>query len=270
MGLLSRAADKTSAAPLSPVTENEEEFFPDEMGKALIERILRLPQTSATPCTALSLLKAYGSFKAIFCLALKFGVYTSCASVGFGIAKLSIPVEEIWSAEKAAKKYFKIESGKNLEIASDGEAQSYWIFPMDQPGSNSAENKSSEPWERVMLLEVSDSPGVNSDFNPKSVSAIVSGISGSIFASANQKASETSPEMNALEEKITQFHECYPDFHCLLFEPAPSAGEDEKAGFYKKVSEIVDHAGSVIPLPSNRPLILLPAAADRELIAHRL
>ena len=81
---------------------------------------------------------------------------------------------------------------------------------------------------------------------------------------------EAAPETNALEEEIAQYHETNAAFHCLVFEHPASAGEDEKAGFCKKVSEMIHKTGVVIPLSLNRPLILLPGAMDRELIAHRI
>ena len=83
-------------------------------------------------------------------------------------------------------------------------------------------------------------------------------------------AEKPSAEPNALEEKIAQYHETNASFHCLVFEQPGSAGTDEAAGFFNKVSEMINKSGSVIPLSLNRPLILLPITLDRELIAHRI
>jgi len=84
------------------------------------------------------------------------------------------------------------------------------------------------------------------------------------------ETSEASPEIKTLEEKITQYHETHATFHCLVLEHSGSAGEAEKDDFPRKVSEMISKAGLVIPLSQNRPLILLPATADRELIVHRI
>jgi hypothetical protein len=54
----------------------------DEMGKVLRDRLLSLSGTE--PETAISLLKAYGSFRAGACLSLDGGVYRSYAAVGIG------------------------------------------------------------------------------------------------------------------------------------------------------------------------------------------
>jgi len=81
---------------------------------------------------------------------------------------------------------------------------------------------------------------------------------------------EDAPEINALEEKIAQYHENYADFHCLVFDLPNSESEDDKDNFFEKVSNMINKAGSVIPLSMNRPLILLPVTMDRELIAHRI
>jgi hypothetical protein len=60
------------------------------------------------------------------------------------------------------------------------------------------------------------------------------------------------------EAQITQFCAANPDFHCIVFELSEG------------LKEMVDKAGTVISLPLNRSLVLLPIAMDRELIAHRL
>jgi hypothetical protein len=54
----------------------------DEMGKALRDRLLSLSGTG--PETAISLLKAYGSFRAGACLSLDGDMYRSYAAVGIG------------------------------------------------------------------------------------------------------------------------------------------------------------------------------------------
>jgi hypothetical protein len=78
-----------------------------------------------------------------------------------------------------------------------------------------------------------------------------------------------SPETHFMEKQITQYHRINADFNCILFDfPDPSA--DDRDGFCEKVSGMIAATGTIIPLSSGRPLILLPAAKDRELIAHRL
>ncbi|MCL2374188.1 MAG: hypothetical protein FWC65_02985 [Treponema sp.] len=72
-------------------------------------------------------------------------------------------------------------------------------------------------------------------------------------------------ESDFIENEIAQFHQQHLNFSCLVFEN-PSAQPD----FCEKFSAIIGGAGTVIPLAFGRPLVMLPSAADRELIAHRL
>ena len=143
--------------------------FPlDEMGKALSERIKRLPHNSSTPYTALSLLKAYGAFQFGICLTLKDGVYTSYTSVGMGVDKILIPRGKIWSEEKSALHFYKHDAGESLGIHASHDNPGYWIFPLEF-----SDRTPGEPWEDVIILGVPDHGGVNSAFNPESIAAII-------------------------------------------------------------------------------------------------
>ena len=252
----------------------------DEMGKALCDRIRRLPQKSSTPYTALSLLKAYGGFQSGVCLALKNNVYSSYTSVGLGIVNISIPQEKLWSEERAQVPYFRLDSGVDLGINTGKEGFSYWIFPL-----NSLETNPSEPWKKVMILDVLESSEANSAFSPKSISAIISNTADKFFIEPDRNDSEPVPETNPagpssekptskeqdeLEEKIAEYHLNHVEFNCIVLEIPPSSGEDDKTNFSKKVSEILNTLGSVMTLSTGCPLILLPKMTDRELIAHRL
>ena len=270
MGLLSRAARTTASEPA--LSDAEQDSSLDEMGKALRERIKRLPEKKSTPYTALSLLKAYGAFQAGICLSLKDGNYSSYASVGAGIEKLSIPLDLIWSGEKAREKYLKPGDHKTLEIKSANKDLVYWIFPLDSGNLSAA-----KPWEAVMLLGVPES----SDFDPGPLSAILEDVSDKLLLSSNRKAPEPQsgeavPELSPadsgkssfLEDEVALYHRMYLDFNCILLENPNDSGE--KDDFCKKVSDIIQKTGTVVPLPSGRPLILLPIVMDRDLIAHRL
>ena len=91
----------------------------------------------------------------------------------------------------------------------------------------------------------------------------------SIPATPEQSSGGTAAVNNHLEEQIAQYHRVYADFNCILLDfPEPAVGN--KADFCKTVSEMMTQSGTVIPLTSGRPLILLPVVKDRELIVHRL
>jgi len=278
MGLLSRAGGQAVAA--SATVE-----MLDEMGQALKERLGRLPQKKSTPYTALSLLKAYGAFQAGICLSLNEGNYSSYASVGLGIERLSIPQEQIWSEENAQARYFKLDSQKSLDIKNAEKDLIYWVFPLESPAYNTI-----EPWRAIMILGALESSG----FKPEPVSAILGDVADKMVLPISREASEPDssesysvesfsvepmPEISAaesfdhgkpdtVEEKIALFHQTYLDFNCIVLENP--AAEPVKADFCEKVSVMLDKAGTVIPLASDHPLILFPIAMDRELIAHRL
>ena len=72
-------------------------------------------------------------------------------------------------------------------------------------------------------------------------------------------------EPAAPEDEITLFHRMHVDINCILLE-IPEGYDN----FCEEVSVIIDRMGTVVPVSPGRPLILLPKAIDRELIAHRL
>ena len=241
----------------------------DEMGKALRERLGRLPQKKTTPHTALSLLKAYGAFQLGICLSLKGSHYSSYVSVGFGIEKISIPQEALWSEAKAHDKYFKLDPQISIKTTSLRKKLIYWGFPLD-----ASIHSAKEPWETIMILGSFESSG----FNPGPISAILDDVADKLLfpvTSTAKGAEVSSPEQinpkgapghSLLEEAITQFHYIHFDFNCIVLDnPA-----GEKINFCEKVSSMLDTMGTTIPLTSDRPLILFPIAMDRELIAHRL
>ena len=276
MGLLSRAENRTDeiavseiASPIVKATDGinsgEAEADLDEMGIALTERIKRLPQGIRTPYAALCLLKAHDSFQVGICLSLADNVYSSYTSVGIGIEKIVIPKEKIWSKERHTDSYFSLDplalGAENLSINSISEKDfTFWVFPLDQSAKNSE-----KPWDAVMILGVLNNSGGNSGFDCASVSAIVKSVTAKLTLPLKQ---DTEPVLS-LEEQITQYHRIYADFNCILLDFPGSDGED-KAAFCARVSKMITQSGTVISLSSGRPLILLPAAKDRELIAHRL
>jgi len=269
MGLLSKASSQGVEAPVSLVAEGQKKDFAlDEMGEALRERLGRLPQNKSTPNTALTLLKAYGAFHTGLCLSLGDGNYSGYASVGLGLEKLSIPAGAIWSGENAQAKFFKIDSPESLGITNSEQNFIYWVFPLD-----SSVHNTKEPWGAVMILGASESSG----FNPEPISIILDDVADKmVFPASEEDAASVAPEVsftlafdsgqqNTVENEVTLFHRLYLDFNCIVLEN-PAA----ESGFCEKVSAIINKAGTVIPLASDRPMILFPIALDRELIAHRL
>ena len=273
-GLLSRIEKK--------ITSKQEDTAAaalDQMGKAIRERLQKLPHKNTTPYTALSLLKAYGAFQAGICLSLKGDTYSSYTTVGLGVEKISIPMETIWSEERFQDKYFELVPHEKLEIKEAEKDSVYWVFPLCSPA-----NKAAQPWKAAMILGATQTSG----FDPKVISDVLEGMTEKLILPKDysemaadcgfadvKSVKEPEGSGNSVEEDIIMFHRIYLDFHCILLENPyidGNAGKnsEETAEFLKKVSEMIDKMGTVIPLHSGRPLILLPIVLDRNLIAHRL
>ncbi|AEF83299.1 hypothetical protein [Leadbettera azotonutricia] len=257
MGLLSKAdrasIDTQPAADL------------DQMGKALRDRIRRLPPKKTAPYTALSLMKAYSSFQAGICLSLRKGVYTSYASVGLGIEKINIDAEKLYTPQNASSKYFKLDQSETLGVKYLDSDISIWIFPLDKE----------HPWGAVLLLGADGA----SLFNPEPIAIILEGIQDIInpqidkiiqrdskFSAERSSASKT----DEIEATIKQYHKTNPAFSGILVELPKTINEEDKKGVPLKISHMVSLFGIAAPFPSNHSLILIPRQADRDLIAHRL
>ena len=271
MGLLSKAVGK-AAGKTSPAD------ILDGMGKALRERLGRLPQKKTTPYTALSLLKAYAAFQAGMCLSLKNGNYASYASVGCGIGEISLPHETIWSDLNSWDKYFKIDP-LDIPALSSKKNLIYWVFPLDISARSI-----SKPWDAVMILMTAS----DSDFMPEVLIAILNDVADKLILPPDQIQSHVpdqmsgdtevipplgSQESGTVEKQIADYYRMHLDFNCIVLECPPAGSEHGVSGqlnFCGKVSAIIEKTGTVIPLPSGRPLILSPIMIDRELIAHRL
>ena len=272
----------------------EAEFFLDEMGSALKERISRLPAENNTPFAVLSLLKAYGNFQSAICLKLVGESYSTIAALGMGSENVSIPALGIWSEENSSLPFFRLDSKKEQGIPFASAGAECWAIPLTAPDA-----PSHAPWEGLMILGVAGNTNAHSIFDAESIAAILSGNAGKILpqnpieqklddeeAIPEEKAGETetaediepgdfsigpnSTAFYSIRGKISQYHRSHNEFNCIILEIPISAGEEEKVHFCENVVRMIGMAGSVITLSSGCPLILLPRETDRELIAHRL
>jgi len=80
------------------------------------------------------------------------------------------------------------------------------------------------------------------------------------------KTSDSPPK--TLKEKIAQFQGNRENINCILFDIPGNTGDKE--GFCRRIAKMLEKAGTVIPLETGRPLVLLPLSMDRELVAHRI
>jgi hypothetical protein len=252
MGLLIKAVGKTAPEL-------------DEMGKALLDRIRRLPPKKTTPYTALSLLKAYGSFQTGLCLVLRKGNYTSYATVGLGVEKISIPWEKLYSPENAGKPFIKLSGTIDIGKKLTGEGFCYWAFPLD----------AESPWAALILLGDNNNPL----FSPESLRQIIQGAL-EIFSPQIDKIlirNTQAPESlclanisDPLEAAIAQYNKINSRFNGIVLDLPAGMAEDQAEDFNKAVYNMTALLGITITLPSRRSLILLPDPLDKELIAHRL
>jgi hypothetical protein len=226
----------------------------DEMGKAMRDRLRGLSQKKASPYTALSLLKAYGSFQIGICLTLKKNSYESYTSVGMGIEKISIPQSAL---ERGEKGFYTIDVPEP-SLKSIGAHLKFWVFPLD----------SETPCRRLLLLAAEEA----APFNPRAIADIVSDT-GKVFIPEEEKTGgqKARPEKTeALFDKLTRYHKSYPSFQGIVLEAPDLIGEDEENSFSRQVSAMVSSFAAVIAFPSRRSLILFPKSMDRELLMHRL
>jgi hypothetical protein len=248
MGLLTKAAGKT-------VPEL------DEMGKALLDQIRRLPPRKTTPYTALSLLKAYGSFQIGLCLSLRKENYTSYAAIGLGTERINIPCENLYVPETAGQPFIKLSGALDLGKKLAGDDLCYWVFPLD----------AESPWGALILLGDNHNPF----FNPQSLRQIIQGaleifnpqIDKILTRKAQNPASQYLANISdPAEAAIAQYNKINSQFNGILLDLPADTAED----FNKAVYNMVTLLGIAVVLPSGRNLILLPGTLDKELVAHRL
>jgi hypothetical protein len=78
------------------------------------------------------------------------------------------------------------------------------------------------------------------------------------------------PDEIVITEELKKYFSANTSMQGIVLDIPPDfKGKNEK-DFYVRISQVIAMMGSALPLPSGRVLAIFPAAADRELIAHRL
>ena len=205
MDLSNNAGDKNNENILSGTSN----AAPGESGKNLWERINRLPQRSSTPYSALSILKAHCSFQSGICLNLKNDSYQSYTSVGFGLEKIIIRKETIWSEENSGRSYFMLDSSslaeENPVFKITRKNYTYWLFPLD-PSVSDTPNTLNQAWDTVLILGVLNSPDGNSSFNPEPVSVLLSHITNKIRLTVYREPIPEAPQ-ESIQENLQESQE---------------------------------------------------------------
>jgi hypothetical protein len=264
----------------------------DDAGKALRDRLIRLGSKKSSAYTALSLLKAYSSFKIGACMDLhEDGAYKSYAIVGLGIAKLNIVSLAGLLQEDQA--YFKIPNPQSLNLKFLRADMNLWIFALDDYS----------PCRRLLLAAEEN----GSVFKAETVALIIAETNEVFFPSAaatdgtgggfglelpgeaearpspepvseskvsepavpSESPGETVETAEGIRAKIAERLRSNAVSQGILLE-IPGGGKAPGYSFAKQVATMVGVLGATFALPSRRILILLPPRFDRKLIAHRL
>jgi hypothetical protein len=260
----------------------------DEAGKALRDRLLRLGTKKSSAYTALSLLKAYSSFKIGACLDLNNdGVYKSYALVGLGITKLNISFTRLLQKDQAL---FKVPNPQSLNLKFVTPEMNLWLFALDDfdPCRRlllAAEESGSAFNPETMALIISET---NEVFFPSVPSADSEGFDLELPGETETQAPEPAPETETAEPaapaeffeetpetaeeaaaKIAEYQRSNAVFQGILLD-IPGRGKTPGHSFARQAAIMVGVLGATFALPSRRVLVLLPPRFDRETIAHRL
>jgi hypothetical protein len=249
MGLLSKAVIKVNPEL-------------DEMGKVLRDRILRLPSAKTSPDTALSLLKAYGSFQTGICFFLFRDFYESYASTGARVNKLRIPKDKI-----------KIPAGKEgFYRPDDPDLFSGLFVPKGYPWLFFLDNE--KPRKHILLI-IEDGVSL---FNPDAMAKILPEIREVLTLPPEYEPAPRAAEEDILPDQkqsgtadeIRQYHSSHASFQGIILEIPQGENGETAADFSEKVFRMISAFGSVSSLPAGNCMALFPETIDRELLAHRL
>ncbi|MDR1904580.1 MAG: hypothetical protein LBQ88_20135 [Treponema sp.] len=261
MGLLSKAVARNP---------NEAAWKQD----AFWERLQRITPSRSAPYTALSLFKAYNICNVAICLALEDERYVSYATVGLRMRQISIPRTEIQRNSGAGgTPYhpFKIETSPALKQL--GQNAVFWAFPLDCGTPNRylllvREEEQTEIDAHAIELVLNHTRGIF--IIPKGSVQDEPAVSESLVEELRGGNRDISGQGEAVEKGIDQFQETYPAFYGIVIEAPSGLDSQAKDKFKDEVAGMVNLFGTALSLSAYMVLVLLPAAKDGELIAHRL
>jgi hypothetical protein len=226
MGLLSKVVSKTSL---------------DEMGEALVDRLIRLPKTQTLSDTALNMLKTYVSFKAGACLVKEHDECVSYSIFGFGKDKIHISSEIISQHKKV---FYKIHETDINEFHNSGnKSASFWVFHL-----------SNETLPKAILVLSNEEK-----FSYKTINLILEKAA-SVFLPSEKKYSA----LNEAENIITKYYESSGPFNCCVF----NIITNEKT--HDHIFQSIKNFGELLPLRGNTFMLLFPFSIDHELLLHHL
>ncbi|MCL2094314.1 MAG: hypothetical protein FWH12_09015 [Treponema sp.] len=229
----------------------------DDIGEALKERINGLQVSENTPYTVLSLIKTYCAFQWAVCLSLRESHYLAYASIGLDTDNIKIPLDLIWKNNLEDEVFFSLDHIRDRIVISNVKEQGIWGFPI-----LSRERKKNSPWDGILVMSVSDP-----SFQAAVIPALLGGASDKILYQGSKNNAHTN---RTLQGMLQHYMEHHPVFNCILFENPVLVEGQYPESMYDNIAAMIGEAGVVIPMPDERPLVLLPIKIDRELLLHRI
>jgi len=262
MGLLRKATKNSSPVQVSSPL--------GEMEKALCSRLLSLQADSIRPETAISLLKAYGSFQAGMCLSLRKASYSTYASVGTGAAtKLVLPQDAL--DQVPGKNFYTVEHELSGEFPP---SLQLWAFPLT-------------PAETGFPLAILAVAADKKNFHCEAIEAVIRktrevflpppGFTGSIAAGKTAAAKTETPKAGGLLNRISRKNTLEKSvMESLGSGQNGSQGiilealQYSSSGFPGRIFSMVSGFGTAQPLTPGRYLVLFDDTQDGDLIARHL
>ena len=244
MGLLGRVIGNSSLAL-------------DPMGTALSLRLQSLPTNEHTPYTALSLLKTFFSFQYALLCSLDDAAYTSYAFIGLEHGSFTMDRDLLFSKETMHHPYFLLDPKDLPPMEGMVASLAHWAFPL---GSDKEHDE--DPWEAFLIIGTDEK-----DFLPELLALLLNNVEDKMLLGSKSGFDLSN---STLKSRLQQFQNEHGAFHCILFENYETESDGTGASTYDLLSAMVPTLGMVIPLPDERPLILLPKKIDRDLVVHRL
>jgi len=284
MGLLRKATKNSSpvqvsSPPASSTGVRQDRDPLGEMEKALCSRLLSLQADSIRPETAISLLKAYGSFQAGLCLSLRKGSYSTYASVGTGAATKFVFSQDALN-QIPGKNYYTV----NHELSGEfPPSLQLWAFPLT-------------PAETGFPLAILAVATDQKAFQCEAIEAVIrktrevflpppgftgniptSDVAGKTTVGKTAAAKTETPKAGGLLNRISRKTILEKNvMESLDSRQGTSQGfiiealQYSSGGFSGRIFSMVSGFGTAQPLTPGRCLVLFDSAQDGDLIARHL
>lgn len=211
------------------------------LAETLVDRILRLAVHDTTPYTALSLLKAYISFKEGLCLRRSGASYTCYAAIGLDSELLCLPAEGLSLGDFKSPTRLKAADAGLSCMVSDSDL---WLFPLDLEGA--------------ALLILTENPRLPLEANE--LLPVLTAIKPKLLPPAEPEKTDT------LEYFLNSSFSALPSGSASVLVMSGDRIEETA----ETLQTLLSSSGAARRLGSDKLLLIFPARLDAELIGHRL